>query len=229
MSFEYLVNVSVDALVRLLNVASTEETRYYLNGVHVRTRHRTEGVILEATNGHCLAVENDDAGEIVGDGSYIVARWTIAAVDKAAKAQARLWKAKRENMRVCISSTGFYFTHKGSTGKSPVYGVAPQTSCFIDGSFPEIERVIPRVTAENLGTKDAYSAEQIAALSMSAPGECKFYVLYSPGIGHPALVRFSGALNWFGVVMPCRVDAGSTCHDPAWFSRPETKGETKAA
>src|SRR5690554_1106144 len=49
---------------------STEETRYYLNGVHIE-QHQDEGVFLVATDGHRLLVAHDVSGKIDG-GTAIV-------------------------------------------------------------------------------------------------------------------------------------------------------------
>lgn len=57
-------------LFRAVSVAvSTEETRYYLNGVNVE-QHPVKGVILTATDGHRLLCAHDENGET--DGAYIV-------------------------------------------------------------------------------------------------------------------------------------------------------------
>lgn len=221
----HILNVSAMALVRLLGVASTESTRYYLNGVHARKRRGTPGVLLEATNGNILALECDQLGEVVGADeyvtggpSYIVARWTIEAIKKAVKVQAKTWRIKPEELRVLISAAGFQFTHAKANGASAVYSVAPQPSCFIDGSFPEVERVMPQVDETHEGTKDAYNAENLAALAMASGSDCSFFRIYSAGIGNPALVRFSGAPMWLGVIMPCRVDRESTGPSPEWLA-----------
>jgi hypothetical protein len=65
------INVCADLLARAHNCASTEATRYYLNGVHVEPCSEG-GVLLVATNGRVLVAIRDPKGSINGGASAIV-------------------------------------------------------------------------------------------------------------------------------------------------------------
>lgn len=120
-----------DTLHRLFSrcefAISTEETRYYLNGIYM---HETGGKLRSvATDGHRLAKNETDAPE----GSYgmpgiIVPRKTVKEAIALGAA------AKGEEVRVEVSATKVRFTH-GST---------VLTSKIIDGTFPDYERVMPQ-------------------------------------------------------------------------------------
>jgi len=109
---------------------STEETRYYLNGIYLHAAESDGVKVLRAvaTDGHRLArVEEplpDGAGAMPG---VIVPRKTIAELRK-------LIEELTGEVEVALSDTRIQF-HAG-----PV----KLTSKLIDGTFPEYERVIPR-------------------------------------------------------------------------------------
>ncbi len=133
---------------------STEETRYYLNGIFLHAADGDDGRVLRAaaTDGHRLArVEEplpEGAGAMPG---VIVPRKTVAELRKL------LDEASGE-VEVALSDTRIQFT----------VGTVQLTSKLIDGTFPEYERVIPRDNEKILrvGKKDfAEAVGRVAAIS----------------------------------------------------------------
>jgi DNA polymerase III subunit beta len=133
---------------------STEETRYYLNGIylHVTESEGTRVLRAVATDGHRLArVEDplpDGAGGIPG---VIIPRKTINELRK-------LLDEVTGGVEIALSDTRVQF-HVDSI---------ILTSKLIDGTFPEYERVIPRNNDKVLrvGTKDFSDAVgRVAAIS----------------------------------------------------------------
>lgn len=133
---------------------STEETRYYLNGIylHVTESEGTRVLRAVATDGHRLArVEDplpDGAGGIPG---VIIPRKTINELRK-------LLDEVTGGVEIALSDTRVQF-HVDSI---------ILTSKLIDGTFPEYERVIPRNNDKVLrvGTKDfADAVGRVAAIS----------------------------------------------------------------
>jgi DNA polymerase III subunit beta len=107
---------------------STEETRYYLNGIYW---HIADGKMCAvATDGHQLGLHKTDvpAGSENMPG-VIVPREAVAALLK-------LWKAKAvpENVTVCLSTNAVKF-------KWNSHCLATKT---IDGTFPDYTRVLPK-------------------------------------------------------------------------------------
>jgi hypothetical protein len=218
------VNVSLDILTRLVGAATTDPTRYYMVGVHVRSRARTSGVVLEATDGHMLALEHDPDGAVTMSGEragVIVSSGAIAVIAKAAKA----WSGGAE--RVTLTPTGFTLC----APQAGVFGPIPLSeSPFVDGtSFPDVERVIPRIApgaAPNMG--DTFDALRLARLVSTArklgrpakyaadtPAARQDCLLWSSGKEGPVLVRVILAPNWLGVIMPVR---GGCDQFPSWWS-----------
>jgi DNA polymerase III subunit beta len=108
---------------------STEETRYYLNGIYLHTTKNEEVPVMRAvaTDGHRLArfemVMPEGAGGIPG---IIVPRKTIIELRK-------LVEEYEDEIQISLSETKIRFE----------VGKAALTSKLIDGTFPDYDRVIP--------------------------------------------------------------------------------------
>ncbi len=109
---------------------STEETRYYLNGVYLHTADTGKGKKLRtvATDGHRLALCETDAPKGAEDlAGVIVPRKAVGEVR-------RLIDSSDGDVTVSVSDTKIVFTS----------GRAQLTSKLIDGTFPDYARVIPK-------------------------------------------------------------------------------------
>ncbi|HEX2653965.1 MAG TPA: DNA polymerase III subunit beta [Xanthobacteraceae bacterium] len=108
---------------------STEETRYYLNGIYLHTAGSGKSVSLRAvaTDGHRLAQVDLPAPEgAAGMPGVIVPRKTVGEVQ-------RLIEDAEAEVMIELSQTKIRFTIGGIT----------LTSKLIDGTFPDYARVIP--------------------------------------------------------------------------------------
>jgi len=135
-SSEYASNFSIKApiLRRLFDKSkfaiSTEETRYYLNGVYMHVSDAESGKVLRcvATDGHRLARIDADlpegASEMPG---VIVPRKTVGELRK-------LLDDDDMEIAVSVSETKVRFATPAIT----------LTSKVIDGTFPDYTRVIPQ-------------------------------------------------------------------------------------
>ncbi len=133
---------------------STEETRYYLNGIYLHATVAEGARMLRAvaTDGHRLArVEEplpEGAETIPG---VIIPRKTVGELRK-------LLDEESGSVEVGLSDTRIQFT----------VGPITLTSKLIDGTFPEYDRVIPRDNDKILrvGKKDfAEAVARVAAIS----------------------------------------------------------------
>jgi DNA polymerase-3 subunit beta len=130
---------------------STEETRYYLNGIYIHQTESDGAKVLRAvaTDGHRLArVEEplpEGAGAMPG---VIVPRKTVAELRK-------LLDEVTGDVDVALSDTRIQFT----------VGTVTLTSKLIDGTFPEYERVIPRDNDKVLRVGRADFAEAVARVA----------------------------------------------------------------
>ncbi len=123
-----------DQLRRLIDktrfAISTEETRYYLNGIYVHAASSAGVPMLRAvaTDGHRLArVESPLPAGAAGMPGVIVPRKTVNELRK-------LLEGSATEARIELSDTKIRFA----------IGDLVLVSKLIDGAFPEYERVIPR-------------------------------------------------------------------------------------
>lgn len=108
---------------------STEETRYYLNGIYLHTMESNGRPVLRAvaTDGHRLArVETDAPAAAAGMPGVIIPRKAVAEIIKL------------------IDDAGEQVTVELSPNKIRLaLGSVVLTSKLIDGTFPDYQRVIP--------------------------------------------------------------------------------------
>jgi DNA polymerase-3 subunit beta len=128
------ISVDSDALTRLIDktrfAISTEETRYYLNGLYVHTVMEDGSPKLRcvATDGHRLALAEMPAPEgSIGAPGVIIPRKTIQEAR-------RLLEDAGEMVELQVSPAKVRFE----------FGKASLTSKVIDGAFPDYMRVIPK-------------------------------------------------------------------------------------
>ncbi len=133
---------------------STEETRYYLNGIYLHAAEIGGSHLLRAvaTDGHRLArVEEDLPEGASGMPGVIVPRKTVTELRK-------LLDEVSGAVDVALSDTRIQFK----------CGAVTLTSKLIDGTFPDYERVIPRDNDKVLrvGKKDFSDAVgRVSAIS----------------------------------------------------------------
>jgi DNA polymerase-3 subunit beta len=159
-SAEYAVNFTAKSgvLRRLFEKSrfaiSTEETRYYLNGVYMHVAETGDGPALRcvATDGHRLARIDaplpEGAGEMPG---VIVPRKTVGELRK-------LLDDEDAEIAVSVSETKIRFATPEIT----------LTSKVIDGTFPDYSRVIPNGNARRMevdAAEFARAVDRVATVS----------------------------------------------------------------
>ena len=109
---------------------STEETRYYLNGIYLHATKNNEVPVIRAvaTDGHRLArVEMTAPEGAAGMPGIIVPRKTVLELRKLVE------EGAEEEVQIAL----------GDTKIRCAIGEAALTSKLIDGTFPDYDRVIP--------------------------------------------------------------------------------------
>ncbi|MBM2575857.1 DNA polymerase III subunit beta [Jannaschia sp. Os4] len=115
---------------------STEETRYYLNGVYLHVAEGADGQVLRAvaTDGHRLARIDAEVPEgAEGMPGVIVPRKTVGELKK-------LLEDDEAQIEVSVAETKIRFKTTGIV----------LTSKVIDGTFPDYARVIPTANERTL-------------------------------------------------------------------------------
>ena len=157
-AFSHAFAIPAGELRRLIDKArfaiSTEETRYYLNGIHMHCADGDDGPVLRAvaTDGHRLAridCERPEGAE--GMPGIIVPRKTVTEL--------RMLVDELDGaVQVELSETRIRFA----------FDTVVLTSKLIDGSFPDYERVIPRNNDKTLQVEAAAfmkAVDRMAAIS----------------------------------------------------------------
>ncbi|HEY0052703.1 MAG TPA: DNA polymerase III subunit beta [Caulobacteraceae bacterium] len=159
-------------LARLIDktrfAVSTEETRYYLNGLYLHTVAEGGQALLRAvaTDGHRLALAETPAPEgAAGGPGVIVPRKTIDQVR-------RLLDDGSGPVEIQVSAQKIRFE----------FGRASLTSKVIDGSFPDYGRVIPKgndKTAEIDNKVFAAAVDRVSTVSAEKSRSVK--LAFEPG------------------------------------------------
>ena len=133
---------------------STEETRYYLNGIYLHEAGRDGVDVLRcvATDGHRLAsVEVPLPDGAAGMPGVIIPRKTVTELRK-------LIEDGTDEVTIKLSDTKIRFSS----------GEATLTSKLIDGTFPDYQRVIPTDNDKNMEVNSkafAEAVDRVAAIS----------------------------------------------------------------
>jgi len=131
-SFELPARVLAELIDRTRFAISTEETRYYLNGIFLHVTDEDEPLLkAAATDGHRLARFTLPRPEgAAGMPDVIVPRKAVGELRKL------LDEAMDGNVLIDLSASKIRFTLGGEGG-------VVLTSKLIDGTFPDYSRVIP--------------------------------------------------------------------------------------
>ncbi len=131
-TFELPAKTLAELIDRTRFAISTEETRYYLNGIFLHVSDEDQPVLkAAATDGHRLArftIPRPDGAEGMPD--VIVPRKAVAELRKL------LEESLDANVQIDLSASKIRFTLGGEGG-------VVLTSKLIDGTFPDYSRVIP--------------------------------------------------------------------------------------
>lgn len=156
--FDKTFEIELSALARLIDktkfAISTEETRYYLNGIYLHSANGDSGACLRAvsTDGHRLALSDYPMPEGASDmAGIIIPRKTILELR-------RLLESDEEVVEISTSESKVRFS----------LGRATLTSKVIDGTFPDYERVIPRNNEHLMTVDNAEFARAVDRVSTMA-------------------------------------------------------------
>lgn len=128
--FSMSIDELKDVIDRTKFAVSTEETRYYLNGIYVHAKNDGDVKVLRvvATDGHRLAcVESPLPAGAENMNGVIIPRKTVGEVRKL------LDDSGVESVQISLSENKIRFSMED----------VALTSKLIDGTYPDYERVIP--------------------------------------------------------------------------------------
>jgi len=200
------VTLNIRALRAVLVAVSTEETRYYLNGINLE--FTPDNVIMAATDGHRMIVLRQPYGEHAATSAHAS---VIVPRDLVAKLKINPRMKTLDTTDLTIGDDGrLTFEHAGES-----FG-----GSRIDGTFPDYRRVVP----QDLDGKPAQYNPAYLADFAKARKELGGDRTTSPVVRYngdsPAVVDFAYGTGFqaFGVIMPLRT-TDKTLHY-TWASAP---------
>jgi len=140
-----MITVSANLFRIVSKVQSTEETRYYLNGVHIEP-HPDAGVILVATDGYRMIVAHDPLG--CADETAIVKLPRYASQLCGGKLGILKTKvATRRLLHIDADARSAMIEDIAESPDGSLLEQAPVATAFnvvLDGTFPDWRRVVPK-------------------------------------------------------------------------------------
>ena len=198
------VTLNIRALRATLVAVSTEETRYYLNGINLE--FTPDGVTMCATDGHRMIILRQPYGEHAATGAHAS---VIVPRDLVAKLKIKL-KTLDETTLTIADDGRLTFEHAGES-----FG-----GSRIDGTFPDYRRVVPKdLDGKPAQYNPAYLADFAKARKELGGDRTTSPVVRYNG-GSPAVVDFAYGTGFqaIGVLMPIREIDDGTYH--SWASAP---------
>lgn len=200
------VTLSIRALRAVLVAVSTEETRYYLNGINLE--FTPDGVTMCATDGHRMIVLRQPYGEHGATGAHAS---VIVPRDLVAKLKINPRMKPLDETTLTIGDDGkLTFEHAGE-----MFG-----GSRVDGSFPDYRRVVPQeLDGKPAQYNPAYLADFAKARKELGGDRTTSPVVRYNG-DSPAVVDFAWGTDFqaIGVLMPIRDRTDTTYY--TWASTP---------
>lgn len=231
--------VSADLFSRAQLGISTEETRYYLNGVHVSPAPEG-GAVICATDGSMLIVLHDPDAYISGEaivklnpqmvralpviGGLIERRLLAVRVMKGELSKAKAFvvdqrsPAQDEGFATAHLAARTVFDDPDSRVRAAQFG--PLT---IDGNFPDWRRVLPTDLdpAVAVGWFDEAKLAKLAKALCVGKRNASIILTGSRSPNSPMLVTSATIMvTGFAILMPTRETAKAPPQVPAWALKP---------
>jgi len=194
-------------LKAMSRIAATKDIRYYLNGLHVVQDNR--GTYIEATNGHMLGRLLIDETPIANPCSVILPFESVKTLSAT---------GKKGNETVCFTVDGVKITVINPDSTSMVFQ-------RVEGTFPDCDRVVPKLTSDSGLEPSTYNPEYIQAFADCANDlrGCKttgISVQIKQRGNDSGIVNIDSEPLFVGIIMPMREH--NSVNIPTWCSRPKT-------
>lgn len=217
--------------------ASEEETRFYLKGVAIQPAP-VPGAYLVATDGHAMGVMRLESDQAIAThaGFILSADKAIRAAVKCGKRE-QAWIICREDRADIVKLGAYILPTMDDLATAPVSLSIPAATAYVDGTFPDWRRVMPKTTSGKREGQHDTGREYCVAVNPELL--TRFQRDDKPvsfdWAGTDAMLIDNGDERFIGVVMPH--GNGRTMADIAArrehvmlsYAKPETAAETAAA
>ena len=203
------MKITAELFALAYEAVSTEETRYYLNGVFVQP-HPIKGAFLVSTDGHRMIVVYDDKAAVTEP--------AIVSLPKFALQQLQNKKGfKLETKSIAVDIAGKTATvvveqvdKNGLVVKSNQ--IVTAHNVIIDGTYPDWQRVCPKGKMEPTGVV-GLNSKYVASMGkfgdkFRAMNRGGMYFMKPEGQNDdgPVMIRWGDIHHIFAVLMPFRTD-----------------------
>jgi hypothetical protein len=227
-----LVNAQMAGLLQR-HFASTDEDRYYLQGVAIFRREA--GVVLVATDGARMGMFLDPHGWCTHDGMIVRVPWKAACARAKGDGLLERYVAVADQRAMVVLGPAepdrkdrAEIVQRACRGAH----LGALEGAVIDGMYPDWQRVIT-CTCEAKGDPAGFRADVLEAFTAVAKasladgrGGPRAVVISPMSAAGPAMVRIEGLPGFVGVAMPVR--HGFSDHElPGWV-RPPGSASCKA-
>ncbi|RCK20106.1 hypothetical protein TH8_19810 [Thalassospira profundimaris] len=211
---------------------STEETRYYLNGVFIEP-HPDGGVLMVATDGHVFAAVHDRTAYIEGDGGWIcsVPKSPFTSALKRRDAGTLHFVGNTTYLTdsiIGIDARHCRFDPTKITEQHKAIAYAPP----IDGTFPDWRKIVPQGEAKpthRFAINGRHFEKFTKAIETLSESKCAALSFSTPKDGQsPILIQSGNARDFFGIVMPMRDDYVAE-DAPEWLNLPKPEATPEPA
>jgi hypothetical protein len=202
-----LFSLNLRALKAVAIGASTEETRYYLNGVSLV--HTPSGLIMVSTDGHRMMIVKQDWTDIVPNAEFKPTIVPLAFIKK-------IKLVRGLDLADCTIGDEGAITIK--------YAGETMGTNAIDATFPDWRRIVPKEAHSNVPAQfnAAYLEDFAAAGRLLSNAKDARQPVVSHNGDNPALVNWyygeGAGLEAVGVLMPIRVKDFDHKPAPSWVS-----------
>jgi len=218
-----IVEVPVADLLRVTPFKAHDDIRYYLNGV-LATPYQ-DHALLVATNGHWMAVYESEEARVDKPRILDLPRWFVNQIDALQRGE-RLDgetieldeddgpRSYQGPKTLVVAAETSHLTIREPASEVLVKPGLP----FIDGKFPDWQKVIPDPSTLERGLFSAFAVNYFAELYRAVPNQREHPLFcYQNRAEGPGVFRFGDLPGLVVVLMPRRDDHKEVKQWPAWM------------
>lgn len=226
-----LVEIPVADLLRVTPFKGHDDIRYYLNGVLVTPYQ--DHALLVATNGHWMTVFESKAARVDKPRILDLPKWFVNQMQQVQRGE-RLdgddedsdWEDEDapapvrgpKTLTVASETSRLTILESGAVEQLVKPGLP-----FIDGKFPDWQKVIPDPAKLERGLFSAFAPNYFAELYKAVPDQHEHPLFcYQSRDGGPGVFRFGGMPGLLAVLMPRKDDDKEVKDWPAWMQKEVT-------
>lgn len=209
--------VSADLVRRALLVATTEQTRFYLRGVHISPAPKG-GAYVVGTDSHALAIFHDPEASITGEAILLPdERFSEALTPERGEAGKRLLLARKDRLFVTAEPRERAEALLDAPNNKVLAAQYRETS--IDGTYPNWRKTFRPV--DPAGVVPALDVQKLKRLAraLAGDGSARPLTFKPTGPTHESPVWAIGSFaNGVGVIMGMSAGGAVRSELPAWIS-----------